>query len=103
MTSTSESQWVVLFLVPYELTKKNIPLCENIGYFILKMTIFQQIFHVKILFLVTTSYHKIYLDMGKNIFSENVLWDTASVNKILNLSEKVDSGQICMILSETST
>jgi hypothetical protein len=25
MTSTSEIQWVVLFLVPYELTKKNIP------------------------------------------------------------------------------
>jgi hypothetical protein len=24
MTSTPESQWVVLFLVPYELTKQNI-------------------------------------------------------------------------------
>jgi hypothetical protein len=32
MTSTSEIQWVVLFLVPYELTKKYIPLCENICY-----------------------------------------------------------------------
>lgn len=62
MTSTSESQRVLLFLVLYELTKK-IFLCENIVYFILKMTIFQQIFHVKIIFLVTTSYHKIDLDM----------------------------------------
>ena len=67
------------------------------------MTIFQQIFHVEILFLVTTSYHKIYVDIGKNIFSENVLQDTASLSKILNLSEKVDSGQICMVLSETRT
>jgi hypothetical protein len=72
MTSISESQWVVLFLIPYELTKKIFP-CENIDYFILKMTIFQQIFHVKNIFLVTTLYHKLYVDMGKNIFSENVL------------------------------
>jgi hypothetical protein len=29
MTSTPESQWVVLFLVPYELTKKNIPVWKH--------------------------------------------------------------------------
>jgi hypothetical protein len=60
MTSTSESQLVVLFLVPYELAKQNILLCENIGYFILKMTIFQQIIHVKI----TLSAHSLELSDG---------------------------------------
>jgi hypothetical protein len=72
MTSTSESQWVVLLLVPYELTKKNIPVWKY-WLFYLKNDYFPTNISCKILFLVTTSYHKIYLDMGKNIFSENVL------------------------------